>query len=78
MNQFDLVASPMRTDFVKRKEEANFQPFNHLPNHIPLDQGITTAKLVASGAAGRLAKARTKSKARIFAGSRRGPGAPAK
>src|ERR1700689_3562837 len=26
MNQFDLVASPMRTDFVKRKAEAHFEP----------------------------------------------------
>ena len=75
MNQFDLVASPMRTDFVKRKEEANFQPFNHLPNQVPLDQGVTTAKTVASGAASRLAKAWTKAKARIFAGKSTKPDA---
>jgi YVTN family beta-propeller protein len=75
MNQFDLVASPMRTDFVKRKEEANFQPFNHLPNQIPLDQGVTTAKTVASGAASRLAKAWTKAKAQIFAGKSTKPDA---
>jgi hypothetical protein len=75
MNQFDLVASPMRTDFVKRKEEANFEPFNHLPNQVPLDQGVTTAKAVAPGAPSRLAKAWTKAKARIFAGKSTKPDA---
>jgi YVTN family beta-propeller protein len=75
MNQFDLVASPMRTDFVKRKEEANFEPFNHLPNQVPLDQGVTTAKAVAPGAPSRLAKAWIKAKARIFAGKSTKPDA---
>jgi hypothetical protein len=75
MNQFDLVASPMRTDFVKRKEEANFEPFDHLPNQVPLDQGVTTAKTVAPGAPSRLAKAWNKAKARIFAGKSTKPDA---
>jgi hypothetical protein len=30
----------MRTDFVKGvPSEANFAPFAHLPNHVPLDKG---------------------------------------
>jgi YVTN family beta-propeller protein len=44
MNQFDLVASPMRTDFVKGKPPlANFAPYNHAPNQVPLNQGVQTA-----------------------------------
>ena len=68
MNQFDLVASPMRTDFVKRKADANFEPFTHVLNQIPLDQGVTTAKTTTKGAAGALAKAWSKAKTKIFAG----------
>src|SRR5450631_687859 len=68
MNQFDLVASPMRTDFVKRKADANFAPFTHVLNQIPLDQGVTTAKTTTKGAVGALAKAWSKAKAKIFAG----------
>jgi hypothetical protein len=68
MNQFDLVASPMRTDFVKRKADANFEPFTHVLNQIPLDQGVTTAKATTKGAAGALAKAWSKAKVKIFAG----------
>ncbi len=42
MNQFDLVASPMRTDFVKGVPPAsNFQPWTHVPNQIPLNQGVS-------------------------------------
>jgi len=42
MNQFDLTASPMRTDFVVGTPPAeNFQPWTHLPNQIPLSQGVT-------------------------------------
>jgi len=38
MNQFDLVASPMRTAFVKgQPPESNFAPVAYLPNEIPLD-----------------------------------------
>jgi len=41
MNQFDLVASPMRTAFVKGAPlPANFQPWTHVPNQVPLDQGV--------------------------------------
>jgi YVTN family beta-propeller protein len=38
MNQFDLVASPMSTAFVKGKPpQSNFAPVSHVPNEIPLD-----------------------------------------
>jgi YVTN family beta-propeller protein len=41
MNQFDLVASPMRTAFVKgTPPQSNFQPWTHVPNQVPLDQGV--------------------------------------
>ena len=44
MNQFDLVASPMTTAFVKGKvPAANFNPWTHVPNQVPLDQGVTTS-----------------------------------
>jgi YVTN family beta-propeller protein len=43
MNQFDLVASPMTTAFVQGTPSAdNFQPWTHVPNQVPLDQGVTT------------------------------------
>ena len=41
MNQFDLVASPMRTLFVDNPPAANFLPWTHVPNGIPLNQGVT-------------------------------------
>jgi YVTN family beta-propeller protein len=41
MNQFDLIASPMRTAFVKGKApKQNFQPWTHLKNQVPLNQGV--------------------------------------
>jgi YVTN family beta-propeller protein len=71
MNQFDLVASPMRTAFVKGKApEANFAPYNHVPNQIPLDEGVTTtaANKLSSPSAEMLRAAWMKKKAEIFAG----------
>jgi YVTN family beta-propeller protein len=73
MNQFDLVASPMRTAFVKGKPpEANFAPFDHVPNLVPLDQGVTAASAQnRSGkatAADILEAAWLKKKKQIFAG----------
>jgi hypothetical protein len=68
MNQFDLVASPMRTDFVKNKSEAHFEPFDHVLNQIPLDQGVASSKNNLKGPAGALAKAWGKAKLKIFAG----------
>ena len=45
MNQFDLVASPMRPDFTNNPPQANFQPWTHLANQVPLNQGVTDAKV---------------------------------
>jgi YVTN family beta-propeller protein len=44
MNQFDLVATPMNDIFVTgTPPAANFQPWVHVPNIVPLDQGVSTA-----------------------------------
>ncbi len=44
MNQFDLVATPMTNVFVTgTPPKANFAPVTHLPNIIPLDQGVSPA-----------------------------------
>ena len=65
MNQFDLIASPMRTCFVEGKPpKENFKPFNHLKNQIPLDQGVTPATAARTN----LEKAWRLAKVRIFAG----------
>ena len=41
MNQFDLTASPMRTDFVVGPPpQGNFAPWTHVANQIPLNQGV--------------------------------------
>ena len=66
MNQFDLVASPMRTAFVEeardeeredgkegkegKQEDKNFAPFDHLPNQVALDKGVTPAATALSAA----------------------------
>ncbi|MGC2399413.1 MAG: bifunctional YncE family protein/alkaline phosphatase family protein, partial [Acidobacteriaceae bacterium] len=74
MNQFDLVASPMRTAFVQGTPPAdNFQPWSHVPNQVPLDQGVTTttssiAKEPLSPAAKALKVAWLQKKKQIFAG----------
>jgi YVTN family beta-propeller protein len=41
MNQFDLVASPMRTLFIDNPPAANLMPWTHVPNQIPLNMGVT-------------------------------------
>jgi YVTN family beta-propeller protein len=69
MNQFDLVASPMRTDFTNNPPQENFQPWTHLANQVPLNQGVTpgadnpTNARIKALRAGWLQK-----KAEIFAG----------
>jgi YVTN family beta-propeller protein len=40
MNQFDLVASPMRTLFIDKPPAENFKPWSHVPNGIALDLGV--------------------------------------
>ena len=71
MNQFDLVASPMRTAFVKGGPPAdNFQPWTHVPNQVPLDEGVTASADKPMGGA-RVKALRTawlQKKAEIFAG----------
>ncbi len=74
MNQFDLVASPMRTAFVEGEPSAeNFKPWTHVPNQVPLDQGVTAstttaANATSSAAVKALRAAWLKKKAQIFAG----------
>jgi len=41
MNQFDLAASPMSPLFVDNPPADNFRPWTHVPNLIPLAQGVT-------------------------------------
>jgi hypothetical protein len=41
MNQFDLTASPMSEIFLDNPPAANFLPWPHVANGIPLDQGVT-------------------------------------
>jgi YVTN family beta-propeller protein len=71
MNQFDLVASPMKTAFVKgTPPTSNFKPWTHVPNQVPLDQGVTAsaAPTTDSPRVASLRKAWLQKKAEIFAG----------
>ena len=70
MNQFDLVASPMSTLFTNVPPADNFKPWSHVPNLIPLDQGVTaTAALKSeSPAVKALRVGWMKKKKQIFAG----------
>ena len=40
MNQNDLVASPMRTLFIDNPPQANFAPWTHVQNQVPLCQAV--------------------------------------
>ena len=71
MNQFDLVASPMRTAFVKGDAPAdNFQPWTHVANQVPLDEGVAASagKPTDSAKVKALRSAWLQKKAQIFAG----------
>jgi len=71
MNQFDLVASPMRTAFVKGEPPAdNFKPWTHVANQVPLTEGVTgdTADTKSSPKVKALRAAWLQKKAQIFAG----------
>jgi hypothetical protein len=70
MNQFDLVASPMRTDFTNTPPESNFQPWSHVPNQVALNQGVTPGEINPneSRKVRDLRTAWLKKKAEIFAG----------
>jgi YVTN family beta-propeller protein len=49
MNQFDLTATPMRTDFTNTPPDSNFLPWTHVANDIPLNQGVTSSAEDKSG-----------------------------
>jgi len=71
MNQSDLIASPMATDFVVGQPPAgNFLPWTYVPNQIPLNQGVDqdTANPKDSPAVKALRRAWMDKKAEIFAG----------
>jgi YVTN family beta-propeller protein len=71
MNQFDLVASPMTTAFVQGTPPAgNFAPWTHVPNNIPLNQGVAASAVnkTDSPAIKVLRAAWIKKKTQIFAG----------
>ena len=61
LSQFDLIASPMTTDFTNTP---NFTPWDRVPNQVPLDQGV-----MQSGAPmGVMEKAWKETKAKMFVG----------
>jgi YVTN family beta-propeller protein len=71
MNQFDLWASPMTTAFVKGTPPAsNFLPWSHVPNVVPLTQGVnmSSENKMDSPAVKALRAAWLQKKAQIFAG----------
>jgi YVTN family beta-propeller protein len=70
MNQFDLVASPMRTAFVSGEPPAaNFKPWTHVPNQMPLTDGVTAdTDTTVSPKIKALRSAWLQKKAQIFAG----------
>ncbi|MGA7648367.1 MAG: hypothetical protein WBW01_17800, partial [Terriglobales bacterium] len=71
MNQFDLIASPMRTDFVVGPPpQSNFEPWVHVPNQIPLNEGVgeNEDNSKDSPAVKALRRAWLEKKAEIFAG----------
>jgi YVTN family beta-propeller protein len=71
MNQYDLVASPMGTDFVKGTPPvANFDPWTHVPNLVALNDGVTasTDKPTDNAKIKGLRAAWLQKKTQIFAG----------
>jgi YVTN family beta-propeller protein len=70
MNQFDLVASPMRTAFVKTATppKGHFAPFDHKPAEISLETGDVLAAGVKPASVNEAQAAWTQAKARMFAG----------
>jgi hypothetical protein len=71
MNQFDLTATPMRTDFTNNPPTENFLPWSHVPNQIPLTDGVTTSSVdptKMSPKARALRSAWLQKKAEVFAG----------
>jgi YVTN family beta-propeller protein len=77
MNQFDLTASPMRPDFINNPSQENFQPWTHLANQVPLNQGVGGDKedTTASPKMKALRAGWLQKKAEIFAGKMTTPDA---
>ena len=75
MNQFDLVASPMKTIFIDKPPADNFKPWTYVPNLIPLDQGVTATVALKdeSPAVKALRVGWMKKKQQIFAGKHTKP-----
>ena len=42
LNQYDLIASPMLTDFT---DTPDFTPWNHVANQVPLDMGVSSSSV---------------------------------
>ncbi len=59
MNQFDLVASPMSEIFIDNPPAANFLPWTHVPNGIPLNQGVSETPTQTIAGVSPSAKAQT-------------------
>ncbi len=70
MNQFDLVASPMKTAFVNDPPAENFLPWTHVPNQVALNTGVaaSAANKVDNAAVKALRASWMKKKTQIFAG----------
>lgn len=70
MNQFDLTASPMTPDFTNNPPQSNFQPWSHVANAVPLNEGVGQIKENPneSPKAKALRAAWLQKKAQIFAG----------
>ncbi len=70
MNQFDLTATPMRTDFTDNPPTDNFLPWTHVPNQVALNEGVTASAADATGspAVKALRQGWLQKKAQIFAG----------
>jgi YVTN family beta-propeller protein len=70
MNQFDLVASPMRPDFTDNPPQQNFEPWTHVPNQVALDQGVDPNSVPepSTRKAKALRAAWLQKKAQVFAG----------
>jgi YVTN family beta-propeller protein len=77
MNGNDLIASPMNTIFTDNPPADNFLPWNHVPNVIPLDQGVTASAAAPvkneSPSVKALRIGWMKKKAEIFAGKHTKP-----
>ena len=70
MNQFDLTATPMRTDFTNNPPADNFLPWAHVANQVPLTDGVTasTDNPKSNAKIKALRAAWLQKKAEIFAG----------